>query len=89
MMSVPVQQLDHHLLLQQGRLQEGRPEPRQAPTTWPEVFEAAKKLKASGHSCPMTLAWQGWTQLESFSAWHNVEFATEKNGLSPTATRRA
>ncbi len=53
-----------------------------APTTWPEVFEAAKKLKASGHSCPMTLAWQGWTQLESFSTWHNVEFATEQNGLS-------
>ena len=56
--------------------------PDKAPTTWPEVFEAATKLKASGHSCPMTLAWQGWTQLESFSAWHNVEFATEKNGLS-------
>ncbi len=53
-----------------------------APATWPEVFAAAKKLKASGHSCPMTLAWNGWTQLESFSAWHNVEFATEKNGLS-------
>jgi len=53
-----------------------------APTTWPEVFAAAKKLKESGHSCPMTLAWQGWTQLESFSTWHNVEFATEHNGLS-------
>ncbi|WP_370681171.1 sn-glycerol-3-phosphate ABC transporter substrate-binding protein UgpB [Comamonas sp. GB3 AK4-5] len=56
--------------------------PDKAPATWPEVFEAAKKLKASGHSCPMTLAWQGWTQLESFSTWHNVEFATEHNGLS-------
>ena len=56
--------------------------PDKLPTTWPEVFEAAKKLKASGHSCPMTLAWNGWTQLESFSAWHNVEFATERNGLS-------
>lgn len=56
--------------------------PDKAPATWPEVFEAAKKLKASGHACPMTLAWMGWTQLESFSTWHNVEFATEKNGLS-------
>lgn len=27
-----------------------------APATWPEVFAAAKKLKESGHSCPMTLA---------------------------------
>ena len=52
-----------------------------APATWPEVALAAAKLKASGHKCPLTLAWQTWTQLESFSAWHNVEFATKGNGL--------
>ena len=52
------------------------------PSTWPEVALAAAKLKASGHKCPFTTAWQGWTQLESFSAWHNVEFATKNNGLS-------
>jgi len=52
-----------------------------APSTWPEVVAAAAKLKASGHRCPFTTAWQGWTQLESFSAWHNVEFATKANGL--------
>ncbi len=56
-------------------------DPEKAPKTWPEVFAAAKKLKASGHSCPMTLAWQGWTQLESFSTWHNVEMASQQNGL--------
>ncbi|CAN7591801.1 sn-glycerol-3-phosphate ABC transporter substrate-binding protein UgpB [Variovorax sp. LjRoot290] len=53
-----------------------------APSTWPEVVAAAAKLKAAGHKCPFTTAWQGWTQLESFSAWHNVEFATKNNGLS-------
>jgi sn-glycerol 3-phosphate transport system substrate-binding protein len=53
-----------------------------APTTWPEVALAAAKLKASGHKCPLTIAWQGWTQLESFSAWHNVEFASKSNGLA-------
>jgi sn-glycerol 3-phosphate transport system substrate-binding protein len=52
------------------------------PSTWPEVAAAAAKLKASGHKCPFTTAWQGWTQLESFSAWHNVEFATKSNGLA-------
>ena len=52
-----------------------------APATWPEVVAAAAKLKASGHKCPFTTAWQGWTQLESFSSWHNVEFATKSNGL--------
>src|SRR3954470_12996523 len=53
-----------------------------APSTWPERVAAAAKLKASGHKCPFTTAWQGWTQLESFSAWHNVEFATKQNGLA-------
>jgi sn-glycerol 3-phosphate transport system substrate-binding protein len=53
-----------------------------APSTWPEVVSAAAKLKASGHKCPFTTAWQNWTQLESFSAWHNVEFATKSNGLA-------
>ena len=52
-----------------------------APSTWPEVALAAAKLKASGHKCPFTTAWQGWTQLESFSSWHNVEFASKSNGL--------
>ena len=53
-----------------------------APATWPEVVAAAAKLKASGHKCPFTTAWQGWTQLESFSSWHNVEFATKSNGMA-------
>jgi sn-glycerol 3-phosphate transport system substrate-binding protein len=56
-------------------------DPNKAPGTWPEVALAAAKLKASGHKCPLTIAWQGWTQLESFSTWHNVEFATKSNGL--------
>ncbi|MDM0068556.1 sn-glycerol-3-phosphate ABC transporter substrate-binding protein UgpB [Variovorax sp. J31P207] len=58
-----------------------------APATWPEVVAAAAKLKASGHKCPFTTAWQNWTQLESFSAWHNVEFASKNNGLSGLDTR--
>ena len=56
--------------------------PDKAPATWPDVARAAATLKAAGHKCPFTTAWQGWTQLESFSAWHNVEFATKSNGLA-------
>ena len=51
------------------------------PKTWPEVALAAAKLKAAGHKCPMTTAWQGWTQLESFSTWHNTLLATKDNGM--------
>ena len=64
-------------------------DPDKAPTTWPEVAGAAAKLKAAGHKCPFTTAWQGWTQLESFSAWHNVEFATKRNGLAGLDARMA
>ena len=55
--------------------------PEAPPTTWIEVAQAAAKLKANGHQCPLTIAWQSWTQLESFSSWHNVEFATKGNGM--------
>ena len=56
-------------------------DPENPPKTWPEVALAAAKLKASGHKCPFTTSWQSWTQLESFSAWHNVEFASKGNGM--------
>jgi sn-glycerol 3-phosphate transport system substrate-binding protein len=62
-------------------------DPDKAPSTWPEVALAAAKLKASGHQCPFTTSWQSWTQLESFSAWHNVEYATKKNGFGGLDTR--
>jgi sn-glycerol 3-phosphate transport system substrate-binding protein len=62
-------------------------DPEKAPGTWPEVALAAAKLKASGHKCPFTTSWQSWTQLESFSAWHNVEFATKQNGFGGLDTR--
>jgi sn-glycerol 3-phosphate transport system substrate-binding protein len=56
-------------------------DPEKPPVTWPELTAVAAKLKASGHKCPFTTSWQSWTQLESFSAWHNVEFATKRNGF--------
>jgi sn-glycerol 3-phosphate transport system substrate-binding protein len=64
-------------------------DPNQPPKTWPEVVLAAAKLKASGVSCPFTTSWQGWTQLESFSTWHNTEFATKGNGFGGTSSRLA
>ena len=59
------------------------------PTSWPEVASAAAKLKANGSKCPLTTSWMSWTQLESFSAWHNVEFATRSNGFGGLDARLA
>jgi len=58
-------------------------DPNRAPATWPEVMAAAAKIKAAGASpCGFTTAWQSWVQLESFSAWHNMPFATRENGFA-------
>jgi sn-glycerol 3-phosphate transport system substrate-binding protein len=62
-------------------------DPEAPPKTWPELVAAAAKLKASGHACPFTTSWVSWTQLESFSTWHNVEYSTLGNGFGGTATR--
>ena len=57
-------------------------DPENFPRTWPEVADLARKIKESG-ACKygMTSGWQSWVQLESFSAWHNVPFASNNNGF--------
>ncbi|VTU14677.1 MULTISPECIES: sn-glycerol-3-phosphate ABC transporter substrate-binding protein UgpB [unclassified Variovorax] len=56
-------------------------DPEKAPVTWPDVFADATKLKAAGNKCPFTTSWMTWAQLESFSTWHNVSYATKNNGF--------
>jgi sn-glycerol 3-phosphate transport system substrate-binding protein len=56
--------------------------PDSPPKTWPEVFAAAKKLKAAGYqTCGFSTAWVTWVNVEQLSAWHNVPLATKANGL--------
>lgn len=61
--------------------------PDKAPVTWPEVEADAKKVKASGGACGFTTGWQSWAQLENFSAWHNLPFASLHNGLGGPQAR--
>jgi len=56
------------------------------PKTWPEVFEAAKKIKTSGAApCGLTSTWLTWIQTENFAAWNNVSYGTNENGLASTS----
>ena len=64
-------------------------DPEKPPKTWAEVAADGAKLKAAGHKCPLTTSWQTWTQLESFSAWHNTLFATKDNGFAGLDARLA
>ena len=56
-------------------------DPDKAPQTWPETLAIAQKLRAAGVPCGLTAAWISWTQIEQFSAWHNIPLATKANGL--------
>lgn len=58
-------------------------DPDKPPQTWPELREAARKIKgANAAPCALTTAWPTWTQFEQFSAVHDVPFATKANGMA-------
>ncbi|MEO1291865.1 MAG: sn-glycerol-3-phosphate ABC transporter substrate-binding protein UgpB [Pseudomonadota bacterium] len=52
------------------------------PTTWDELEAAAQKAKDGGVDAPVSFGWQSWTQIENYSAWHNIELGTEANGFA-------
>jgi sn-glycerol 3-phosphate transport system substrate-binding protein len=56
------------------------------PTTWDEVEEAARALKASGVEKPFSFGWQSWSNIENYSAWHNLPMGTEENGFASLKT---
>ncbi len=57
-------------------------DPEKPPKTWPELFDAAKKLRASGHpTCGFSSAWITWLNIEQFNAWHNLPLGTKANGM--------
>jgi sn-glycerol 3-phosphate transport system substrate-binding protein len=56
-------------------------DPEVAPKTWPEVGEAAKRLRAAGAVCGFTTSWPSWINVENFSAFHNLPISTQANGF--------
>ena len=62
-------------------------DPYKPPKTWPETFAVAEKLRAAGVPCGFTVGWVSWTQLEQFSAWHNLAFASKADGFEGTGAR--
>lgn len=56
-------------------------DPEQPPKTWQQMDEYTAKLRAAGMKCGYASGWQGWIQLEEFSAWHGLPFATKNNGF--------
>jgi len=56
--------------------------PDSPPKTWAETRAAAQKIRqANAAPCGFTFAWPTWTQVENFSAIHDVPLATKGNGF--------
>jgi sn-glycerol 3-phosphate transport system substrate-binding protein len=87
LLSMPFNSSTQVLYINKDAFKKAGLDPEKAPKTWPELIADAEKLKAAGVACPFTTGWQSWVQLESFSAWHNVPFATEQNGFGGMGTR--
>jgi sn-glycerol 3-phosphate transport system substrate-binding protein len=56
-------------------------DPDVPPKTWPELGNAAKKLRDRGVACGFTTSWPSWINVENFSAFHNLPLATKSNGF--------
>lgn len=56
-------------------------DPESPPKTWPELGQAAKRLREHGAACGFTTSWPSWINVENFSAFHNLPIATRANGL--------
>ncbi|PWW01767.1 carbohydrate ABC transporter substrate-binding protein (CUT1 family) [Hoeflea marina] len=82
MLSLPYNSSTPVLYVNKDALKAAGLDPEMDLSTWDKVGTAVDALKASGSKCPFTTAWQSWIQLESFSAYHNVPFATEENGFA-------
>ncbi|MEX2534354.1 MAG: sn-glycerol-3-phosphate ABC transporter substrate-binding protein UgpB [Trueperaceae bacterium] len=61
----------------------------EVPSTWEELEAASNTAVENGWECGMTSAWQTWVQLENFSAWHDLPFATNNNGYAGLDTEMA
>ncbi len=59
-------------------------DPEQPPKTWQELAADTAKLRAAGSSCGYASGWQGWIQIENFSAWHGQPIASRNNGFDGT-----
>jgi sn-glycerol 3-phosphate transport system substrate-binding protein len=56
-------------------------DPEKAPRTWPELIDAAKKIRSTNAApCGFTTTWLAWVMLEQVSSRHNIAFGTQGNG---------
>ena len=68
-------------------LRRAKLDPAVPPASWYALPDALAALAAAGSACPFTAGAPASMLLESMSAWHNREFATQDNGFEGDGTR--
>ncbi len=58
----------------------------EVPTTWDALEAAAAAAKEAGVEAPLSFGWQSWTQIENYSAWHDLPIGTLANGFEGLGT---
>jgi len=53
----------------------------EAPRTWDELGEVARKLREVGYECGVTSAWQIWVHRDNYSFAENIPVASQGNGM--------
>jgi sn-glycerol 3-phosphate transport system substrate-binding protein len=81
MMSMPFNSSTAIMFYNKEHFRRAGLDPEKAPATWAEMREATQRLRAAGLACPFTTAWPTWTQIEQFSAIHNIPLASQDNGF--------
>lgn len=89
MLSMPFNSSTPVLWVNRDALEEAGIDPDTDLSTWQKVGDVLDELKAAGHECPLTTAWQSWVHLENLSAYHDVPFATKENGFAGLDTELA
>ncbi|CAN5610438.1 sn-glycerol-3-phosphate ABC transporter substrate-binding protein UgpB [soil metagenome] len=82
MMSMPFNSSTAVMWYNKDAFREAGLDPEDPPETWDELREAARQIVDSGTStCGFTTSWPTWTQIEQFSAIHDVPIGTRANGM--------
>lgn len=81
MLSFPYNSSTQVLYVNRDKLEEAGIDPDVDLSIWENWDEVLTQLKDAGVTCPYTTSWQSWVHLESFSAYHDVPFATNANGF--------
>jgi sn-glycerol 3-phosphate transport system substrate-binding protein len=83
MLSMPFNSSTPVLYINKDVFEQAGLDPESPPATWPELEEAARQIMEAGAAqCGFTSAWPSWIQIENFSAWHDLPFATRENGFA-------